>query len=890
MFAMEKLPVGKRILATFLPLVALLALALVAGLVVLARVGATSGRLVELRLPDAASVATIHEATTDAARALLALGSDRLPDEHRGRLFRAAAAAFERMDREWRAFDGREKDEGTTRAFAELQRPWAEWRRAAEATLAAERARDASPAGTGSRKDANEAVVAAILAHDQAYEAVAPHLRGLVAAVQRQADVEGASSRALVRRASVGLTLAFVALTALVLAVGLALARAPSRLIAGLSGRLERLAAGELPDPVTEAGGEDLDRLRDSFNSVVASLRGFVEQVNRMSDAHARGDIDAAIDERPFSGEYRAMAEGVNRTVAAHVALERQAMEIFAEFGRGNFDASLEPLPGAKRFINDTVEQVRRNLNGLIAEVDRVSAEHDRGEVDAVIDEGRFPGDYQTMARGVNEMLAANLSVTRKALDAFAGFGRGDFEVPLEPFPGKRRVINEVAEQVRANLRALAGDAATLARAAVEGRLDVRADASRQPGDFRRIVQGVNDAIDALVAPIRELAAVLDRLAAGDLAARAEPGRHQHESRHLLEGVNATLAALLAPTQEATEVLGRLASRDLRARMTGHYLGGHAQMKTALNATAQALDEALSQVAQAAAQVSSASNQIAASSQAVASGANEQAASLEQTTATIASVSSIARQASDSSQQANALAQTARNAACEGAAAVEQMQGAMYKIRSSAEGTAQIIRDINDIAFQTNLLALNAAVEAARAGEAGRGFSVVAEEVRSLARRAKEAATKTEDLIRQSVSETGAGELASREVAEKLDEILGGIGRVSDIVQEISQAAREQAHGIEQVTTALSEMEKITQQNAASAQESSSAAGELSGQSEELAAMVRGFELSGLRRPHAPAAAALAAPVATRRNGAAEAPPAAADPFPMGDDAPLRDF
>jgi len=641
---------------------------------------------------------------------------------------------------------------------------------------------------------------------------------------------------------------------------------------------------------VTEVGGEDLNRLRDSFNSVVASLRGFVDQMNRMSAAHERGDIDAAIDEAPFSGEYRRMAEGVNRMVGAHVDLERRAMGIFAEFGRGNFDAVLEPLPGGKRFINDTVEQVRANLNGLIAEVDRVSAEHDRGEVDAVIDEARFPGDYQTMARGVNEMIAANVSVTRKALAAFAGFGRGDFSVSLETFPGKRRVTNEVAEQVRANLRALAGDAATLAQAAVEGRLDVRADARRQPGDFRAIVQGVNDALDALVAPMREVAAVLDRLAAGDLGARAEPGRHQHESRRLLEGVNATLAALLAPTQEATQVLGRLAARDLRARMTGQYLGGHAQMKSALNATAEALDEALSQVAEAAAQVSSASSQIAASSQAVATGASEQASSLEETTSTIESVSSIAKQASDSSQQANALAQTARAAARDGAEAVEHMNAAMAKIRTSAEGTAQIIRDINDIAFQTNLLALNAAVEAARAGEAGRGFAVVAEEVRSLARRAKEAATKTEDLIRQSVKETGAGELASKQVSGKLAEILAGVGEVSDIVSEISQAAREQACGVDQVTAALSEMEKITQQNAASAEESSSAAGELSGQSEELAAMVRGFALTGLGRSQPPGETIAARLPAAPRNGATGGGRTAADPFPMGHDAPLRDF
>ena len=189
------------------------------------------------------------------------------------------------------------------------------------------------------------------------------------------------------------------------------------------------------------------------------------------------------------------------------------------------------------------------------------------------------------------------------------------------------------------------------------------------------------------------------------------------------------------------------------------------------------------------------------------------------------------------------LAEVARGAAGEGTAAVEQMQSAMSRIRASAEGTSQIIRDINDIAFQTNLLALNAAVEAARAGEAGRGFAVVAEEVRSLAMRAKEAAAKTEERIRQSVKEAGEGETSARRVVEELGRIAGGIGKVTDIVSEIAGSAREQAAAIDQVTRAVGEMDKVTQQNAASAEESSASAAELSGQAEELAAMVASFQL-----------------------------------------------
>jgi methyl-accepting chemotaxis protein len=168
----------------------------------------------------------------------------------------------------------------------------------------------------------------------------------------------------------------------------------------------------------------------------------------------------------------------------------------------------------------------------------------------------------------------------------------------------------------------------------------------------------------------------------------------------------------------------------------------------------------------------------------------------------------------------------------------------MSRIRASAEGASQILRDMNDIAFQTNLLALNAAVEAARAGEAGRGFAVVAEEVRSLAHRAKEAAAKTEERIRESVKEAGAGETAARDVATRLAEIAGGVARVTDIVGEIAAAARDQAAGVQQVRSAIAEMDKVVQQNAASAEESSSAASELSSQSEELASMVALFQLA----------------------------------------------
>jgi methyl-accepting chemotaxis protein len=414
-------------------------------------------------------------------------------------------------------------------------------------------------------------------------------------------------------------------------------------------------------------------------------------------------------------------------------------------------------------------------------------------------------------------------------------------------------------------------------------------------GDFARLRDNLNTSIDAVNRLVADADGLAQAAVAGKLSTRAEAGRHQGDFKKIVEGVNRTLDAVLAPVNEAAQVLDRLARRDLRARVTGQFQGDHTRLKDSLNATGEALHDALSQVAAAVDQVSSAATQIASSSHAVASGASQQASSLEETSSSVESVAGMTKQSADNAQQANALALTARSAATDGASAVEELQGAMGKIKQSAEGTSQIIRDVSDIAFQTNLLALNAAVEAARAGEAGRGFAVVAEEVRSLALRAKEAATKTEELIRQSVKQAGEGELAAKQVSGKLQEIVQGVSKVTDIVSEIAAAAKEQTAGIDQVNKAIVEMDKVTQQNAASAEQSSSAASELSGQAEELAAMVATFQLEQGGQAARPGrgGALPAQPLATpRRNGRAALPPrAAADKlFPMDEDRVTRDF
>jgi methyl-accepting chemotaxis protein len=679
------------------------------------------------------------------------------------------------------------------------------------------------------------------------------------------------------------------------------------------------------------------------------ALRVLAEQIGSTSEAVSEGRLDARADVPRVDLEFQPILEGINQTMEAFERPLRMTTEYVSSIGQGKVPPKItDSYRGDFDLIKSSLNGCIDAINALVTDAGMLAKAGIAGRLATRADASKHQGDFKQVIQGVNDTLDAVIGPLNVAARYIDQISKGQIPARItDSYAGDFNTIKDNLNRCIDAVNRLVTDAGALAQAGIDGRLATRADATKHEGDFRKIVEGVNKTLDAVIGPLNvaathvdqiskgqipakitdtytgdfntiknnlntcidavnllvaDAARLVDAAVSGKLATRADASRHQGDFKKVVDGVNQTLDAMLAPINEAAGVMEKLAHRDLRARVTGSYQGDHAKIKESLNATGEALHDALSQVASAVDQVSSASTQIATSSQAVASGASEQAASLQETSSSLESVLGITKQATDNAQQANTMAKAARTAATEGAAAVDQMQGAMVKIKQSAESTSQIIKDINDVAFQTNLLALNAAVEAARAGEAGRGFAVVAEEVRSLALRAKEAAMKTEELIKQSVKQADEGTATSKQVAGKLGEIVTGIGKVSDIVSEIAAAAKEQTAGIDQVNKAVSEMDKVTQQNAASAEESSSAASELNGQAEELAAMVGKFQLTRGSRSAAPASPAPRHAGATRMHsrggpsaklgdgkafGRSSQPPSA---FPMDDEAQLREF
>jgi methyl-accepting chemotaxis protein len=286
----------------------------------------------------------------------------------------------------------------------------------------------------------------------------------------------------------------------------------------------------------------------------------------------------------------------------------------------------------------------------------------------------------------------------------------------------------------------------------------------------------------------------------------------------------------------------------------------------------QRLATTIGSIRKSAESVSIASQQIASGNIDLSARTEGQAASLEQTAASMSELTQTVSRNSDNARNASALATQAAQVANTGNSAVEGMVRTIGEISGSSTKISEITGVIEGIAFQTNILALNAAVEAARAGEQGRGFAVVASEVRNLAQRSASAAKEIKEMITTSVAIIEGGTQQAAEVSATMADIKDAVHRVSDIVGEIATASEEQNRSIHQVGQAVTQMDETTQQNAALVEEAAAAAQSLEAQARKMKQIVSVFRTGDSRSfastaptPKPPAAALASNPAQTQR-------------------------
>jgi aerotaxis receptor len=327
--------------------------------------------------------------------------------------------------------------------------------------------------------------------------------------------------------------------------------------------------------------------------------------------------------------------------------------------------------------------------------------------------------------------------------------------------------------------------------------------------------------------------------------------------------------AVLAPMREALAASRVMAGGDLSGNLATRRTDEAGQLLRALAQLRVNLRSIVGDVRRNSQLIGVATREIASGNMDLSGRTESQASALEQTASSMEELASTVQQNAGNATAATQMASAAATVAAAGGDVVTEMVVTMDGISEASRKIVDIIGIIEGIAFQTNILALNAAVEAARAGEQGRGFAVVASEVRNLAQRSATASKEIKQLIDVSIAKIGAGAALADRAGTTMLDIIGAVGKVNAVMNEISAASREQSAGIGQVNDAVTQMDQVTQQNAALVEEAAAAAASLEEQTDSLVAALAVFKLDtasgktvpALRRaaPVAPAAPAVPA-------------------------------
>jgi methyl-accepting chemotaxis protein len=462
-------------------------------------------------------------------------------------------------------------------------------------------------------------------------------------------------------------------------------------------------------------------------------------------------------------------------------------------------------------------------IKALVADANMLAQAAVEGRLATRADAGKHHGDFQRIVSGVNATLDAVIGPLNVAGEYVDRISKGDIPPKIsDSYNGDFNEIKNNLNQCIDAVGALVADANMLSQAAVAGKLATRADAGKHHGDFRRIVGGVNDTLDAVIGPLNVAAEYVDRISKGDMP-KTISASYNGDFNAIKNNLNVLIEATNSITANAKQVAEGNLMVTLRKRSDND------ELMESLSDMVAKLKEVVIDVQAASENVAAGGQELSATAQHMSQGATEQAASAEEVSSSMEQMAANIRQNTDNAMQTEKIAVKSATDAREGGKAVTETVAAMKQIATK-------ISIIEEIARQTNLLALNAAIEAARAGEHGKGFAVVASEVRKLAERSQSAAGEISELSTTSVA-------IAEKAGDMLSKMLPDIQKTAELVQEITASSKEQDTGAEQINKAIQQLDQVIQQNAASAEQMASTTEELSSQAEQLKSTIAFFTL-----------------------------------------------
>lgn len=595
-----------------------------------------------------------------------------------------------------------------------------------------------------------------------------------------------------------------------------------------------KIANGDLNVQIDNTTGDETGELIDSMKLMITNLRKVDEQMREIAVNVESGNLSYKSSSEGFNGSWKDTIEGITHIVERLVRPINVMSEKINLLSNGTLpDEVTQEMKGDFNTPKLAINKLINILRSFDTDMEKMNEDHNQGYINNYIDAKKYEGIFRDIATGVIINVKSHIQTKKDVLKVFEGFSKGDFEADVEKLANDKAFINHGIDTIRSVFKQLSSEIEGLVEAAKNGDLHHRADAHAFDGAWKVMV----------------------------------------------EELNTVIAEIASPLQEASGVLADLADGYLGVKMNGEYNGEYENLKSNINHLSATLQGVLSSLIESVESSAATANQLSQTADNMSASAQEQSAQTDDVASAIEEMSQTITENASSATRTAGLAEENGQIAQKGskvvddtvvkmkdiAKVVKNTSLSISKLGESSKEIGEIILVIDDIADQTNLLALNAAIEAARAGEQGRGFAVVADEVRKLAERTSDATKEiakmikgiqqeTEDAV--SVMHTGTMEVENGihladEAGQSLRLIVESSQELISMITQISAASEEQSATAEQVSKNVMAISRVVSDSAMQISEIADSSVNLSKQTDMITQMLGQFKLDSERSDRA---------------------------------------
>jgi len=625
---------------------------------------------------------------------------------------------------------------------------------------------------------------------------------------------------------------------------------------------IERIAQGNIPNKITDTYQGDFNEIKNNLNQCIDAVNAMIADAKMLTQGAVAGRLDVRADATKHQGDYRAIIQGVNDTLDAVIGPLNVAAEYIERIAEGNIPSKItERYQGDFNEIVNNLNTCIGAINALAAATNMLTATASAGDFSTRADAAKHQGDYRKIVQGINRTLDVVVDKAywyEQLLDSIPWpISVTDMNMnwtfinrPVEKMLGIKRadVLGKQCDNWNADICNTANCGIARLR---KGELQTH---------FKQL--GRNFQVDT---------AYIEN-ARGERVGHSEVVQDITAQARSAEYTSAEVERLAASLKKVTEghlvFDHRVAEGD---EYTASARAAFTQVSESVRAMVDGLRRVVMQLQEGAANISSSTAEILASSTQMAATTREQASAVSQITSTVEEIKSSAAQVAQRAQSVAETSSRAAQAADQGTAAADETIAGMDEIRQRVEAIAEnilalseqtqqigeIIDTVTDIADQSNILALNAAIEAAQAGEAGRGFRVVADEVKNLAEQSRRAASQVKVILGDIQRATNLAVMATEQGTKQVDAGNQLVKRTAQTIEQLAEVSKGAAMaalllvagvqqltvGLDQIAIGMGDINQGAQQAAAGAQQSQSAAEDLSGLGDKLKRLVAQYRL-----------------------------------------------